>query len=662
MQGRRFTLDMQRLVSIVTCAAGIAVLGASPAGRTPQDAQPPAVFRGGVDVVDVDVSVLDRHRLPVRGLKAENFTILEDGQPRPVTAFAEVSLPSRVRPPAAWMADVAPDVEGNDVSREGRLLVILMDRSIGFEHHRDAVRIAEAAVDQLRPGDLAAVAYSTFGIPQNFTSDRARLLAAIRQPAASLPAGDPGSPGECYCGACSLETVSQVAEALLPVRQRRKMLFLIGGNIAIQSTGRCGGTISAERDRAIRALQAANVTVYAFDPTGLPTLLSNASASTPSARPQIANLARRGNLEVLPGHTGGRLVSDPVRAAEQVAGVFRESDAYYVMGFPPTSVGARTRFHEIRVKVDRPDVTVQARRGYYGSNAVDVPRASPKPRKNDKTSPSAPPVSAALQSAIAGLWPRTDVFLSMTAAPIAAPDLRSGTVALVIHVREDLDDGAGGRAALARASWPVDVLAGAFDRNGRALETSTATMTVNRRTPAGGSFDYEVASRLTMPPGRYEIRAAVEDAQLGRTGSVYAYVDVPDFAKAPVSMSGIVIEADPPRVPQASSAFSDLVPVRPTAQRAFAATDRVVAFTRIYQGLSRAMMPGYVVAEIRDDRDTSVFRSESRVLPSQFGASRGMDFSVDLPVARLGPGEYVLAIEARHGNEHARRDVRFSIQ
>jgi VWFA-related protein len=656
---------MQRLVSIVTCAAGVAVLTAGLAGQDRQEMPPPAVFRAGVDVVDVDVSVLDRHRLPVRGLTARDFTILEDGKPRPVTAFAEVSLPPRALPPASWMADVAPDVQANDVSREGRLVVILLDRSIGNEQHRDAVRIAEAAVDQLRPGDLAAVAFSTFGIPQNFTSDHARLLAAIRRPAANLPAGDPGNPGECYCGACSLETVSRIAEALLPVRQRRKVLFYVGANIAIQSMGRCGGVIGAERDRAIRALQAANVTVYTFDPSGLPTLLPNASVSgapAPQARPQMANLMRRGNLEILPDHTGGRLIADPVRAAEQVSDVFRESDAYYVMGFPPASAGTKPHFHDIRVKVNRPDVTVQARRGYYGPGQT-MPVAEPKPKKQDAHA-SAPLVSAALQSAIAGLWPRTDVFLSMTAVPIAAPDLRSAVIAMVLHVREDLDeDRSGGDAAnAAPIVSPVNVLAGAFDRNGRALETSSATMTVRQQVRPGQPFEYEVVSRLAVPPGRYEVRAAVEDARLGRTGSVYGYVDVPDYAKSPVSMSGILVDADPPRVPEAAAAFADLVPVRPTAQRVFAPADRVIAFTRIYQGLSRAAMPGYVVAEIRDDRDTSVFHSESRVLPAQFGASRGMDFSVELPLARLRPGEYVLTIEARHGNERAQRQMRFTIQ
>ena len=49
-----------------------------------------AVFKSGVDLVHLDVSVLDRARVPVRGLTAADFTILEDGVARPISAFAEL--------------------------------------------------------------------------------------------------------------------------------------------------------------------------------------------------------------------------------------------------------------------------------------------------------------------------------------------------------------------------------------------------------------------------------------------------------------------------------------------------------------------------------------------------------------------------------------------
>src|SRR6188768_2192229 len=72
--------------------------GWSAAGRAQQPpAQPPVTFRTGVDLVEVDVSVLDKDRRPVRGLTRENFTILEDGKPRPAVAFAAVDLAERAQ-------------------------------------------------------------------------------------------------------------------------------------------------------------------------------------------------------------------------------------------------------------------------------------------------------------------------------------------------------------------------------------------------------------------------------------------------------------------------------------------------------------------------------------------------------------------------------------
>src|SRR5688572_8185758 len=83
-------------------------------------AQPPATFRTGVDLVEVDVSVLDKDRRPVRGLSRESFTILEDGKARPAVAFAAVDLADREASPAraAWVRDVTPDVTTNAMRPE----------------------------------------------------------------------------------------------------------------------------------------------------------------------------------------------------------------------------------------------------------------------------------------------------------------------------------------------------------------------------------------------------------------------------------------------------------------------------------------------------------------------------------------------------------------
>jgi VWFA-related protein len=635
-------MTSRALAIAACCLAGVAL---APEPRQSAPAPPQTTFRAGVDIVDVDVSVLDRHRLPVRGLAASDFTVHEDGKPRPIVAFSSVDLPTRVRPTAPWLDEVAPDVATNEFAREGRLVVILMDRAITIEQLPAARSIAGAAVAELRPGDLAAVVYSTLGVPQNFTADRARLLDAIHQPFVARAAGDAGNPAECYCGACSLETIERVAQAVRDVRQRRKILLVIGSNIAIVTNGPCSGLITESRRLAMRALEAGNVTVHQFDPSGMQTLAPNASQRRAPARPGLANMTRMDNLRILPDHTGGRMAAGN-RADEHVSQVFRESSSYYVLGFQPAATLTDGRFHEISVRVNRPDLTLQARRGYYAPGGK-----RPEPRAADRNVP------AALRDAVASVWPRTDFALTMSAVPFASPGLQGATVAVTLGV--NTSEVASGSAPRETTS---EVFLGAFDRNGRRLGFERQTVTVTPRPGSGPERTYELHSRLPLQPGRYELRASIEDARLNATSSVYGYVDVPDFSAEHVSLSGILLEAPPPGSPPPEFSAGDLVPVVATTRREFATGERVTAFLRVTQGLRRALMPGYLIAQIKDASDSRVFHQELRLLPEQFGANRSMDYLLELPIARLEPGEHLLTVEVRHGTTTVQRDLRFKVR
>jgi VWFA-related protein len=273
------------------------VIGISAVLAAQQLPAPQSTFRTGVDVVQVDVSVLDRNRNPVTGLTAADFTVRVDGKPVPLAAFTAVNLTPRVaRGPSApaWLDEVAPDVATSNVPREGRLVVILFDQTVKSIQQPAARQIALGAVDALGPDDLAAVVHVLGGTPQNFTRDRARLRAAINSPFIGLGDGEEwansnpltrttplsqsanrNSPtqGNCTSGSCSLDAVTRIAESLRDAPRRKMLLFITTGpSIQPRLPGVRNDDTQVAREKLFRALEVANLTIHVLDPTGLETL------------------------------------------------------------------------------------------------------------------------------------------------------------------------------------------------------------------------------------------------------------------------------------------------------------------------------------------------------------------------------------------------------
>ena len=197
-----------------------------------QPPSPPAqtpTFRTGVDAVQLDVSVLDKDRRPVRGLTAADFTVLDNGKPRQIVTFSAVELPVLPAPAfdaAQRVEAIASDVTSNDLP-DGRLVVILIDpflervmvpgrRGIADPPGITAMRATAArVVDSLGPGDVAAVAHTFYGVPQNFTADKARLKRAIDTSVFGTQIRAEGQDvGDCNCGTCRAQAITRIARAL----------------------------------------------------------------------------------------------------------------------------------------------------------------------------------------------------------------------------------------------------------------------------------------------------------------------------------------------------------------------------------------------------------------------------------------------------------------
>jgi VWFA-related protein len=677
---------MRCAAGALVCLAGLSlVLSAQQAPR-----QLPPTFQSGVDVVLLDVSVLDNKRRPVRGLTTDDFTILEDGKPRPIAAFTAVDLPGVAAPAdvqrtpakASWMRDVAADTASNDISGEGRLVVIMLDRTIELGFPTTAARrIATAAIDQLAPNDLAAVVYTVNGAqPQNFTSDRARLLKALEGSPRGTELSDdaqeffrnmeklggvtlpPTTSGNCYCGVCVPEAITRVALSLKDVPQRRKSLLFIGRGISVDGPippyieiemlnsplGQdCVHKVKDAREEMFRATGLANLTITTFDPSGLQTQAISASSTVRAGAAagergviREINQKRQDSLRVVAETTGGRAVVDSNDASQIVPAIFQESSSYYVLGFRSADQARDGRFHKIEVKVNRPGVHVRTRNGFNGPSAA----------------PAVVSDAPLLSSAVKDLLPNTGLRMTASAIPFASRGESGATVLIALGVQQAKVEPAPAGAE------HVEIFASAFDRRGRSPGWMRQTVEVTPGEGAEGTLQYDAVTRLDLRPGAYEIRIAGSHRDAARSGSVYTYVDVPDFSREPLSLSGVVLHSGAARLATPRAVFETMTPVAPTSRRAFLRGETVTVFARVYQGGQTPLADVVTQVRVVNTDAKAVFSGTATLAAAEFGDTRSTELKLDVPLQRLAPGEYLLTLDATSGKRAARRDVRFTVR
>jgi VWFA-related protein len=601
-------------------------------------------FSSGVDVVQFTVTVLDKDRHPVTGLTASDFDVLVDGKPRPLAAFAAVTLPAESSVAAAAIPRVAADVTTNRLPPEGRLLVIVMDRSIrNGEPMRAARAIANAAIDRLGPFDVGAVVYTASGLrmySQGLTTDRGRLRAAVGQNSVGALEEPPPPPsiadfvasrgatpapkaqsrvqltseersGQCDCGVCVPDTLTALAKTLTGGMTRHKSILFVGSDLALTSrdaTSRCAAYIYPARDRLTRALDEANVTFHVVDPRGLEALSETAELESPIGHDDMGtDILRKMILEILPDYTGGRAVTTSNRPEAAIGAIFDEDRSYYVLAIArDPAVSKADDRHRIKIGVNRSDVTVRTRNLYFAADST----TSRKPESN------------AAAAALAELLPRADFSLQMNLVPQFSAN-GSAEVRVLLGVD-------------AAVAGKLDVLIRAFDR----VFTPVGEPLKQRLdVPPGavaGSSAFQWTSVLKLAPGDCEVRAAVATADGARAASVIGYVDVPDGQKAELALSGIVVKGAG----------------APTLRRTFARGEPIALAFQV----ARAKTPPADVVvsyRLRDDLDQALMGGT--VSPTGKGSAvDAYDLAVRAPDVA---GRYVLTITASNAKHSARRDL-----
>jgi VWFA-related protein len=560
-----------------------------------------------------------------------------------------MEVPAPVPVNAKWMRDLGPDVETNALDTR-RLVVILMDdgnTSFAQGESKLALGVARAIIDGLGPADLAAIVFTFHGKAQNFTADRQQLRAAVdsftpRNSSEGPPLGGfglpvaAGKPLGCLLkhGGCTVDALKNVATFLQTAPPGRKLVFYVGSDPGLSVGGDPNNQIVAVMDM-FRALQRANVSVNTFDAAGLQTFAALASDRTRQDAGARSGIARvnQDNLRILAENTGGRAFTDTNEPETKVSQVFRQNSSYYLIGFQSSDSRTDGRFRKIEVAVNRPGVEARTRSGYYATR-----RQEPKPG-----TPANP-----AEAALAQGFPARDVPVQLSVAMFATPGSREASVVVTAGLVQG--------TALAER---VSVTAAAFDTNWKERGRYERSFDLPARRADSGNLQYDVHARLPLPPGRYEVRLAVDTG--GRAGSVLRDIDVPDFANEELSLSSVLLERKP-AIAIRNGVLVDTVPAVPTTVRTFAQRDQVEAFLRIYQGGRKALSRASIATRIVNDRDATVFEQTTDLGTERFAQDRSADHSIELPLTRLPPGEYLLRAEAAAGTLRANGSARFSVQ
>ena len=282
------------------------------AGQTAAPPQGPSAFRAAADAVSVDVSV-QRDRRPVPDLKPSDFAVLDNGVPQEITDVTYERLPIDV----TLLLDVSASVTGTVL-----------------DELRRALRQVRA---DLRPGDRLRLI--TFNMRVQRVVDFGDAASDVDQALPALTAG--GSSAVLDGLAVALTTPE------LPGRRRLIVLF---------SDGQDSSSIT-EADTLLDVVRRSASTV-AF-------ILGSLSSDRPASLLRTTSATVGGFANRVAEETGGVVTS--VTRGESLPSQFRrmlqDFRASYVLYFTPQGVD-RSGAHTLDVRVNRPGVTVRARRGY----------------------------------------------------------------------------------------------------------------------------------------------------------------------------------------------------------------------------------------------------------------------------------------------------------
>jgi VWFA-related protein len=537
-----------------------------PSQQLPQGRQAPYKVRVTSELVLVNVVARDKKGNLIRGLKKEDFTVMEDGKKQEVSTFDFENV-DELAAAGATVTGVAGQsglLHSSDQPlievRDRRLMLLFFDFSaMDPEQIERSVDAAQKFVKtQMKPADLIAmVSLSTnMQVDLDFTADRAKVLSTLGaytsgqgQGFANGTEGSAEGTAETsgsftvddtdyntFSADRKLLALQAIMQSLGKISQKKSIIYFSNG---ISQSG-------VDNQSALRAATSsavkANVSIYPLDVRGLQAFPPGGEAQSASLHGQSAyngnavfndlnsNASSQETLSTLAADTGGKAFFDSNDFSGVFSQVQKDTSAYYVLGFTSSNPLKDGRFRHLRVQVNRPDVHLEYRSGYYaGRDFQHLNRTDREQQMSDELEAELSQTDVAVYAG-ASYFRQDDshyylaVSLVIPGSQIPfvqAKDKDNATIDIIGQVRE------GGRLPVGNLRDTVKL-------------TLDSSQQVRRK-------NVQYNTGFVLAPGSYHLKFVVRENLTGRLGSFETDVQIPDLRKVPLRMSSVVLSSQ--RVP-----------------------------------------------------------------------------------------------------------------
>lgn len=524
-------------------------------------------FRSQTVLVQVPTVVTDKAGNHIHELKKEDFKVEENGKEQKLTVFEEITATktglTQVANPPGTYSNLA---QNGDPPRNVAVIALDTVNTPFLDQTYGRKQLVQYLADNLDSVPvLAMVVIGSKGVKtiSGLTNDPATLLAALKKVRGELPAmqgidtdaqalaaaggantamlpllspgGDPTAQLEqfvtqgdavfaSYQQTRAIENTMQaflmIAWSLSGIPGRKSLIWATGGFPFYMDSPSTvpGGYLSVLYERAMEALNDAQVSVYPVDVRGLVNYSPVADAtvhggvSGPAMAIKTTNrswlqASTIGTLQDFAAMTGGRAFYNSNDLVSAFKHAIDDSTSYYLLGYYMDTSNTKPGWRKLHVKVARKDVEVRARSGFLVTNATMNPQ----------------------------LTQQADLVFALNSS------FDSTGIPLTVQWRGTLADGDKRKIAFAMhlpfTALTIEGERNAYDMDfvGQAIKKGTPPSNVGGT--AKGSLTPDALAKLKtegifygnsfdLPPGEYSVKFVVRDNLSGRVGSVTAPLTV----------------------------------------------------------------------------------------------------------------------------------------